>query len=70
MAYSLQGLNNYISAEISKIYWLNKIYPPEIRLAHTEETSTSTISASCPCTASDGTSMTFSCRGSRERRES
>jgi anaerobic ribonucleoside-triphosphate reductase len=36
MAYSLQGLNNYISSEISKIYWLNKIYPPEIRLAHTD----------------------------------
>jgi anaerobic ribonucleoside-triphosphate reductase len=36
MAYSLQGLNNYVSSEISKIYWLNKIYPPEIRLAHTE----------------------------------
>ena len=36
MAYSLQGLNNYVSSEISKIYWLNKIYPPEIRLAHSE----------------------------------
>ena len=36
MAYSLQGLNNYVSSEISKIYWLNKIYPPEIRLAHTD----------------------------------
>ena len=36
MAYSLQGLNNYISSEVSKIYWLNKIYPPEIRLAHTD----------------------------------
>ena len=36
MAYSLQGLNNYISSEISKIYWLNKIYPPEIREAHLE----------------------------------
>ncbi len=34
MAYSLQGLNNYISAEVSKTYWLNKIYPPEIRQAH------------------------------------
>ena len=33
MAYSLQGLNNYISSEISKIYWLNKIYPEEIREA-------------------------------------
>jgi ribonucleoside-triphosphate reductase (formate) len=36
MAYSLQGLNNYVSSEISKIYWLNKIYPPEIRHAHSE----------------------------------
>lgn len=36
MAYSLQGLNNYIASEISKTYWLNKIYPPEIRNAHLE----------------------------------
>ena len=34
MAYSLQGLNNYISSEVSKIYWLNKIYSAEIREAH------------------------------------
>ncbi|MBP7637830.1 MAG: ribonucleoside triphosphate reductase [Kiritimatiellae bacterium] len=34
MAYSLQGLNNYISSEVSKVYWLNKIYPAEIREAH------------------------------------
>jgi len=34
MAYSLQGLNNYISSEVSKTYWLNKIYPPEVRQAH------------------------------------
>ena len=34
MAYSLQGLNNYIASEVSKIYWLNKIYPPEIQKAH------------------------------------
>ena len=33
MTFSLQGLNNYISSEISKIYWLNKIYPVEIREA-------------------------------------
>jgi anaerobic ribonucleoside-triphosphate reductase len=36
MAYSLQGLNNYIAAEVSKTYWLNKIYPPEIRQAHSD----------------------------------
>ncbi|HOK09492.1 MAG TPA: ribonucleoside triphosphate reductase [Candidatus Hydrogenedens sp.] len=34
MAYSLQGLNNYISSEISKVYWLNKIYTPDVREAH------------------------------------
>ena len=34
MAYSLQGLNNYIASEISKVYWLNKIYTPEVRQAH------------------------------------
>lgn len=34
MDFSLQGLNHYISSEISKIYWLNKIYPQEIRESH------------------------------------
>ncbi|RME30360.1 ribonucleoside triphosphate reductase [Candidatus Parcubacteria bacterium] len=34
MSFSLQGLNNYISSEISKTYWLYKIYPPEVRDAH------------------------------------
>jgi ribonucleoside-triphosphate reductase len=34
MSYSLQGLNNYISSEVSKTYWLNKIYTPEVRQAH------------------------------------
>ena len=34
MAYSIQGLNNYISSEISKQYWLNKIYPVEVKNAH------------------------------------
>ncbi|HPC74118.1 MAG TPA: ribonucleoside triphosphate reductase [Syntrophales bacterium] len=36
MDYSLQGLNNYISSEVSKVYWLNEIYSPEIRSAHTD----------------------------------
>ena len=36
MDYSLQGLNNYISSEVSKVYWLNEIYSPEVRQAHTE----------------------------------
>ena len=35
MTFSLQGLNNYISSEISKVYWLHKIYPAEIREADT-----------------------------------
>ncbi len=34
MSYSLQGLNNYISSDITSEYWLNSIYPPEIRNAH------------------------------------
>ncbi len=34
MAYSLQGLNNYISSDISKKYWLNKIYSKAVRDAH------------------------------------
>ena len=34
MSYSLQGLNNYISSDVTSEYWLNRIYPPEIREAH------------------------------------
>ncbi|MDB9823014.1 ribonucleoside triphosphate reductase [Deltaproteobacteria bacterium] len=34
MCFSLQGLNNYISSEVTSEYWLNSIYPPEIRNAH------------------------------------
>jgi len=34
MSYSLQGLNNYISSDVTAEYWLNCIYPPEIRDAH------------------------------------
>ena len=34
MSYSLQGLNNFISSEVSKTYWLNKLYTPEVRRAH------------------------------------
>jgi len=36
MDYSLQGLNNYISSEVSKVYWLNEIYTPEIKKAHSD----------------------------------
>ncbi len=34
MSYSVQGLNNYAASEISKTYWLNKVYPEHIRNAH------------------------------------
>ncbi len=34
MTYSIQGLNNYIASEISKNYWLYKIYPSDIKNAH------------------------------------
>jgi ribonucleoside-triphosphate reductase len=34
MSFSLQGLNNYISSDVTAEYWLNRIYPPEIRNAH------------------------------------
>lgn len=34
MAFSLQGLNHYGVSYIIKKYWLNKIYPPEIREAY------------------------------------
>jgi len=34
MTFSLQGLHNYISSEVSKTYWLNKVYPEKIKNAH------------------------------------
>lgn len=34
MSYSLQGLNNHVASVINSNYWLNKIYPPEVRDAH------------------------------------
>ncbi len=34
MGYSLQGLNNYISSHIVSNYWLNRIYPANIRETH------------------------------------
>jgi len=34
MTYSLQGLNNYLSSKVISNYWLQKLYPPEIRNAH------------------------------------
>ena len=36
MSYSLQGLNNHVASAVSSNYWLNKIYPQEIREAHTD----------------------------------
>ena len=33
MAFSLQGLNHYVTAYVIKKYWLNKIYPKEIQQA-------------------------------------
>jgi len=35
MTYSLQGLNNHVASIISANYWMNRIYPREIRKAHT-----------------------------------
>jgi len=37
MTFSLQGLNQYVGSYISKKYWLNKIYPKEIREAAANE---------------------------------
>ncbi len=34
MAYSLQGLNNHVASTVSKNYWLEHIYPKEVREAH------------------------------------
>ncbi len=34
MGYSLQGLNNYIASEVSKTYWLDKIYSRSLGRAH------------------------------------
>jgi len=37
MTYSLQGLNQFTVSAVSKKYWLNKIYPLEIREAAARE---------------------------------
>jgi len=36
MSYSLQGLNNYVASIVSSKYWMNRVYPQEIREAHKE----------------------------------
>lgn len=32
--YSLQGLNNYLVGALAAEYWLERVYPPEVREAH------------------------------------
>jgi len=34
MTYSLQGLNNHVASIVSSNFWLNKIYPRDVRKAH------------------------------------
>ncbi|MFW6269288.1 MAG: ribonucleoside triphosphate reductase [Bacillota bacterium] len=34
MSYSLQGLNNFVASEVTAQYWLQEIYPEEIRKRH------------------------------------
>jgi anaerobic ribonucleoside-triphosphate reductase len=34
MTFSVQGLNHRISAAVTTEYWMNRVYPPEIRDAH------------------------------------
>lgn len=34
MSFSVQGLNNYIASAVSARYWLNKLYPENVRQAH------------------------------------
>ena len=36
MSYSLQGLNNYISSSVTAKYWLEKMYPNNIKKSHIE----------------------------------
>lgn len=36
MAYSLQGLNNYISSIVSSKYWMDRVYSKSIKRAHEE----------------------------------
>jgi len=35
MSFSLQGLNNHIFSAVNSAYWLNRLYPKEVREAHT-----------------------------------
>ena len=34
MDYSIQGLNNYLNSKVITKYWLNKVYPEDVKNAH------------------------------------
>jgi len=34
MAFSLQGLNNHIASDVTRKYWLERLYSPRVRAAH------------------------------------
>lgn len=34
MAFSLQGLNNHIASDVTRKYWLERLYTPQIKAAH------------------------------------
>jgi ribonucleoside-triphosphate reductase len=36
MAFSLQGLNNHIASDVTRKYWLERLYSPAVRNAHEE----------------------------------
>jgi len=36
MTYSLQGLNLHVASAVAARYWLQRIYPPEVRRAHVD----------------------------------
>lgn len=36
MSYSLQGLNNHITSLVTAQYWLERVYPQEVREAHSQ----------------------------------
>jgi len=58
MSYSLQGLNNYIAEQITKVYWLNKIYPQKLERHIFQEIFIFMISAFSPSIVWGGICMT------------
>lgn len=34
MDYSLQGLNNFVTSKVMNLYWMNKVYSPDVKEAH------------------------------------